>query len=197
MNVASATMQIDYLKARNMYQEYRDAVKQYAKRDPLGASKTEEAQLSRACQAILRGEVVIDAAKAIADAGLNAEGLPALAIARADWEFVHCWNYDGKVVFARNGRTWSTRGDRQTATHNVSVRLPMGQIAGRAQVPMVPPRFLPKGALSGYRILFEAVWQRQPPVDPILLRHIGGPFYVVLAQWDLSTLEQAVLRARL
>jgi hypothetical protein len=67
-------------------------------------------------------------------------------------------------------------------------------------VPSVPPQFRPTGALSDYHILFEAEWQRVPPVDPMLLKQIGhaeSPLFVVLAAWDLSPLEQAVLRAKL
>lgn len=88
------------------------------------------------------------------------------------------------------------------AAHSVAVRIaapPQGysNVGGLAQVPMIPPVHRPNGAITRYRILFEAVWERRPPVDPILLRHVSGPFYVVLAQRDLSPLEQAVLRARL
>lgn len=43
----------------------------------------------------------------------------------------------------------------------------------------------------------EAQWRPVPPVDPFLLKHLGGTLYVVLAQWDLTPLEQAVLAGRL
>lgn len=194
MNVQAATMQVDYWHARTAYLEYRELVKS-------GRGTPQDDELRRAYREIAQGAKVIDINAAIAGAGLNAEGLPHLAIARADWAFVHAWWYDGKVVFAGRPRRWSTRGDRQTASHNVAVRFPVPphtrEASGQAQVPMIPPLHRPTGALTGYRILFEAVWARVPPVDPILLRAIGGPFYVVLAQWDLSPLEQAVLRAKL
>jgi len=45
---------------------------------------------------------------------------------------------------------------------------------------------------------FEADWKpvrdrRRAPGDPALLKHLGGPFYAVLATWDLTFVEQAVL----
>jgi len=67
----------------------------------------------------------------------------------------------------------------------------------RALVPMIPPKFRPTAKLSNYHIMFEAVWKPVPPVDPFLLKHLGGTLYVVLAQWDLTPLEQAVLAGRL
>lgn len=192
MNVEQAVMQVDYWKAHSAYLEYRALVKS-------GRATKQDAELRRAYREIYLGKKVLDINMAIGDAGLDAQGLPKLAIARADWAFVHAWMYDGRFVFSAGGSWESNR--KQTATHNVNVRIAGAtrNAEGKAQVPMIPPAHRPPSAspLSGYRILFEAVWERRPPVDPILLKAIGGPFYVVLAQWDLSPLEQAVLRAKL
>lgn len=46
-------------------------------------------------------------------------------------------------------------------------------------------------------MLFEAEWRPEPPKDPALLRHIGGDLYSVVAVWDLTELERAVLAGRL
>lgn len=45
-------------------------------------------------------------------------------------------------------------------------------------------------------ILWEAEWQAVPPKDPALLRHLGGDLYAVVAVWDLTELERAVLGGR-
>lgn len=69
----------------------------------------------------------------------------------------------------------------------------------RALVPTVPPQLRPPHALRGYHILWEAEWHLDmtvPPVDPALLKHIGGDLYAVVATWDLTPLEQAVLAGR-
>ncbi len=69
----------------------------------------------------------------------------------------------------------------------------------RAMVPLVPPAFRPVHKLDGYHVLWEADWQKASPpapVDPALLRHIGGDLYAVVAVWDLTDLERAVLSGR-
>jgi hypothetical protein len=69
----------------------------------------------------------------------------------------------------------------------------------RAMVPTIPPPLRPEHHLSGYHILFEAEWHvdtTSPPVDPALLKHLGGDLYAVIAAWDLTPVEQAVLAGR-
>ena len=75
--------------------------------------------------------------------------------------------------------------------------------AWTAMVPIVPPKHRPPGSstLASYLILWEAddwTWAKlpAPPRDPALLRSIGGDIYAVLAQWDLTPLEQMVLSGR-
>jgi hypothetical protein len=68
--------------------------------------------------------------------------------------------------------------------------------SGMAMVPMVPPDVLPpRGAdLSKHFILWEVEsWDVSPPVDPILLRPIGGDLYAVVAQWDLTEIERTII----
>jgi hypothetical protein len=62
-------------------------------------------------------------------------------------------------------------------------------------VPPIPPRFRPE-ALDDYFTLFEAEWQPMPPVDPILLKRIGQTMFVIVAQWNLTAVERAVLEGR-
>ena len=45
-------------------------------------------------------------------------------------------------------------------------------------------------------ILWEAEWETVPR-DPLLLRHLAGGLYAVMASWDLTPLERAVLKGRL
>jgi hypothetical protein len=41
------------------------------------------------------------------------------------------------------------------------------------------------------------VWEYVPHPDPILLKRLSGSLFVVLAAWDLTELEQKVLKGRL
>ena len=66
----------------------------------------------------------------------------------------------------------------------------------RAVVPAIPVHLRPAGDLGEFFILFEAEWDKHAPPDPLLLKHIGGHMYSVLAQWDLTDVEKAVLEGR-
>jgi hypothetical protein len=64
----------------------------------------------------------------------------------------------------------------------------------QAITPPIPPEERPKRGLPGYHILWEAVWKHLPPVDPMLLKRIGKTdFWIVLAAWELTDVERAVL----
>lgn len=68
-------------------------------------------------------------------------------------------------------------------------------------VPEIPFHLRPNGDVSKYFILWEvAEWRGvyhppRAPRDPFLLERIAHPVYVVVAQWDLTELEQRLLEA--
>ncbi len=66
---------------------------------------------------------------------------------------------------------------------------------GEAMAPIVPPKLRPRlRRLRHCHILWEVEqWKLVPPRDPALIRHIRGDLWAVLAQWDLTELERAVL----
>lgn len=140
--------------------------------------------------------------------------LPAIAVARADGKFA--WS-DG---IKPNG-SLTILGKRTVSTMNRRHRisLPAGTFPEaereepfrshlgwgmegahfNALIPPVPPLLRPKHHLRNYHVLFEADWQRAPgppPGDPALLKHVGGDLYAVLAVWDLTEVERAVLSGR-
>ena len=64
-------------------------------------------------------------------------------------------------------------------------------------VPLIPPRFRPSNNdLHRYHILWDVqgAWEAEPPKDPFLLSRIHGDLFAVLAVWDLTELERAVLK---
>jgi hypothetical protein len=68
----------------------------------------------------------------------------------------------------------------------------------RAPVPLIPPHLRPADAYRNYFILWEVkVWQRVAPVDPLLLTHVTGHVFAVVAQWDLTPIERLVMNAAL
>ena len=63
--------------------------------------------------------------------------------------------------------------------------------------PLVPRPIRPSGRVGAYHVLWDANWHLVPPEDPALLQHVGGDLYAVVAVWDLTGLERAVLSGRL
>ena len=173
----------------NAFQQYRAAVK--------SRYNDEDAALMRGYRELMRGRKVLDIIQVMRDAGVDAVGRPKLAICRADATQVQC------QVFWWNGRAEFRFGDqRSNAQQSRIIRLPAGtfpnrqeMVTARARVPLVPPAYRPRGDLRHYHLLWEAEWMSAPR-DPILLRHLGKNLYGILAQWDLTPLERAVVGAR-
>jgi len=60
-------------------------------------------------------------------------------------------------------------------------------------VPHIPPPIRPQIHLRNFHILFEVEKWNEYPVDPYLLRRIEGHLFVVVAEWELTALEAALL----
>jgi len=186
-----STVEESRYHAREKYAEYLRAVKE--------RHCEEYEALKNGYRELSRGRQVIDLVDTMKQAGVDHLNRPRLAIVRADARL--CW-----FSWARQRSAvgppqplFSANNDlRPTKTQSVS--LPFGTFLRpqqlprcRAVVPSIPPRCMPAGKLSNYHILWEAEWE-SIPVDPMLLKHLGKNLYVVLAAWDLTPLEQSVLR---
>lgn len=185
-------------EARKAFRDYRNAVKT-AKREQV---KAEDAQIARAYKALAEGKAVLNIDEAFAAAGFDDLGFPRLAIARAD--LVHVGLVSGRGVARTfemgppNKLGWRRR--QNAVLEGQVFTVPMGDIQPPtdmmyAVVPNIPPALRPPHDLSNYHLLWEPIWRRnpRPPGDPALLKWLGGPLYAVLATWDLTPVEQAVL----
>lgn len=188
------------MQARTKYLEYRRAIREST--DPL-QKDTDDAILMRSYRAIARGRRVLHLQQVMNETGLRTDWLPKLAIARAD--AAHCtviMRWHGGAVFysERSPDTWRTA--RTTSRTRVfpegtfQRRPSRDEHRGWCVAPSIPPWARPRHKLENYHLLWEAAWQTVP-VDPMLLQHVGGEMFAVLAQWDLTPLERAVLRGRL
>ena len=175
------TLAIDFepARARQLYKTYREH---------LNAQTKVDQEIERIYYQIGRGRKVIRALASIAEAGLNAEGLPVLAIAKATAKECQADVFDNSIRFQDPNR-WDQKPISVPGTFKWRSR------AGRAMVPMIPIHLRPKAALANYHILWEADW-KDVPVDPMLLRRIGGDAWLVVAAWDLTPVERAVLAGR-
>lgn len=190
-------MQVEQLKVTHW--EARKAVRYYA-----AAVKERHSEewktLLAGYRAILRNKTVIDLRASIVNAGTDAQGRPRLAAVRADCGWVTAERHGGNGVMFRSylqRHDWYDRRGRaaRIAVKGFATGIPIIKHGDkhRAIAPSIPPQHMPaSGKLHEFVMLFEAEWQAAP-VDPFLLKPLGGSLYAVVAQWDLSPLERAVL----
>lgn len=209
MQLATIDMPVD--EAQRLFEEYRGAVRE--------RHDEEDEQIMRGYKTLARGQQVLNLPQTIRAAGVDLirvrprwrggqardVTVPRLAVSRANRTTVWTYGIDesGRCVL-------QTKRDPHINNRFDVMRFPTGTFeAGtqdewgstpriRAVVPNVPPRLRPRAGLGNFHVLFEAEWglDPEPPVDPALLRHIGGDLYAVIAVWDLTDLERAVLAGR-
>lgn len=158
-----------------------------------------DGELMRGYKAISQGKSLISLTEAFAAAGLNDQGLPAIAVNRADEPFVLLDTSGWRNNWRRGNGVFYNPAQRGIGRHPITVRMPEGTkevSSQRAVAPIIPPKYRPPFKLENYHLLWEVdKWTTnpQPRRDPALLKHIGGDLYAVLAIWDLTELESRVL----
>lgn len=199
--------------ARRKWKEYNEATK--ISNNPVYKD------LKKVYNQIKGGRKIIDISKAIAKGGLNDKHQPNLAVAKASSKFVWCTFYpSGKTNFVNGSNYWSPNTARNPLKEDVSIDncfpkwdrhqlhkeglfpknndfLPY-EMNLKAPVPMIPALLVPPKLTDDHYILWEVEsWSIVPPRDPWLLKRITNTMFVVLAAWDLTELERAVMAGRL
>lgn len=209
------TIEMERPKAREAFLDYRRALREKA--------SEVDAEIMRGYRELARGRQLIRLSETIRAGGVElyefGQGkgrpkfrvlAPRLAVCRATAE--RCYT---NGVEPHGRAEFRSRPGRELAPHNRRDRVRIdgledpGDLAadswtwsGRelvAVAPIVPPRLRPERGIAQMHLLFEAEWARHTPpapVDPALIRHIGGDLWAVLAIWDLTPLERAVLEGR-
>lgn len=157
----------------------------------------------RGYAALAAGRPLINLTDAFEHAGLGEDHRPKLAIARADRKQVCFRRYPNLLRF--DARKNPNHYNQYITTLIIDVpyttRTGYGS-DGYALVPMVPADVRPNVAMNGCFVLWEVEkWSDSPisapaPFDPYLLQHIVGDLYAVLAEWDLTELERAIMSGR-
>jgi hypothetical protein len=163
----------------------------------------EDTQLLLAYKALMKaGTRLIHLPNVIREGGWTKQWLPKLAIARASAKQVdficgmHPYFSGGPWESKVDHTVKITRGVFPAEITNEAWRKSNNHpLRATALVPAVPPHLRPDD-LSKYHILWEAEWKFQAPGDPILLSKINDDMYAIVAQWDLTPLEQRVLESR-
>jgi hypothetical protein len=207
--VELSTIEMKPEDAKKAFEQYRDSVRQ--------RHSAEDEQIMRGYKALSKGTPLIRLSEAVRAGGTTTityrrgtmrrtVEVPKIAVARAHAEW--CWTFG-----VRDSGSLSIQTKREPAPNNTFDIVSLPSLFDRddertpslgwrpdirAQVPIVPPPLRPKHSLSGYHVLFEAEWgiDPVPPTDPALLKRVGGDLYAVVAVWDLTEVERAVLAGR-
>ena len=197
-----STLGIDPAEAQQRLDDYAGLV--------ASERTAEDDAIAMGYRAAARGLPVISLSQTILAGGFHDNGMPRIAIveATATTCFAH-WR-DSDLVFA-NRADWAANRGARVGSSSVRVPLPAESLPSwnrRSKhtywsqastiVPIVPPRYRPRLRNLRHRhVLWEVEqWTRVVPRDPALLRHIRGDLWAVLAVWDLTDLERAVLSQR-
>lgn len=187
MNVETITM--PKRTAQRRLQEYRESTQ-------AGANLEYEAA-ARGYRALARGKALVDLAQVWQRCPFDEQGLPKLALARADHRTIefswHHWMNDTIGTFSAPTRPW-WQVDAQFGRRPTTI--PKNRVS--TIVPLIPPSLAPaRTTVRKHFILWEVEsWTNEPPVDPYLLTHLAGSLYVIEGAWDLTELERAIIRGR-
>jgi hypothetical protein len=185
-------------------EEAEAGVEEYAQLVAAQRSAEDDAILA-AYRAAKRGLPVISLSRAFDLGGFHDNGLPKLAIIRADAKqcFVRVdGRGDGGVHLTFCDDDWNRHRGALVGKHVINVNTTIARSGqrwrGQTLVPPVPPRHRPKrGRIGNFHILWEVdEWTQLPPRDPALVRHIRGDLWSVVAVWDLTDIERMVLSQR-
>lgn len=192
-------------EAEKEYNEYLDAVK----------TRKEKylEDLKKVYYNLKRGKKVIDIFSVMKKAGLNENKEPRLAISRAGFNTVlFIKQNSGSGSFGNNldryQREWfedkancqvilpsNTFPEWETETPSGFSWARIKNKIVHTKVPIIPAHLLPNGNLGNYYILWEVKeWKALPPLkDPFLLKRISSNLFAVMAEWELTAIEQAVI----
>lgn len=210
------TIEMPKWEAQDAFRQYRKAVKD-RKLDDLDVRQrqmlAEDKELMKGYSWLATHDTpIIDIVSVLREGGVDDQNRPMLAVGRADWRRIKVSRTSNHT---RKGEDLSqpvyvfhdAYDYNESAFYMKNIIIPRdtfglatweamnGGNKPEAIVPLIPPRLRPKGKLSDYFILWEAQWEPEAPDDPFLLKRISERFFAVLAQWDLTPLERAVIES--
>jgi hypothetical protein len=159
------------------------------------------------------GRKVLDIYEVFKNSGLNENGEPKLGIAPANSKTITFEKMPlGSGTFTEHSR-WSKadKSDVHLPTNTfpnwkeeekgrMKPSWETPRVNVEARVPIIPAHIMPEGDLKNYYILFEVKEWFEPAKatftkgDPYLLKRINQNAFAVLAEWDVTDVEAAILR---
>ena len=157
-----------------------------------------------------KGKELIDVYLITKKFGLNKKGLPRVAISRADIPELFFRKRDtGSGRFEMesgwNRKGWQSDIELPQETYDIhwardgNSQWQISKEVVKTKVPRVPIEIMPDGNLKNYYILWEVKeWEDVPDAkDPLLLKRISQNLFVILGTWDVTPLEQSIMRGAL
>ena len=154
-----------------------------------------------------KGKELIDVYLITKKFGLNKKGLPRIAISRADIPKLFFRKRDTGSGRFEMEEGWDRKGwksDIELPQETYGVHWPRAENSQwqilnemiKTKVPRVPIEMMPDGDLKNYYILWEVKeWENIPDAkDPLLLKRISQNLFVILGTWDVTPLEQSIMR---
>lgn len=202
------TVSLDRNEAGGKLRAIRKALKALHHQKAETAAIKEYEILARVYRKLEKGDRILDIQKAIPSAGFTMEGLPRVAIARADSvRTIFYWEKGSQIAKFHSGpNSWRHYNDTpRTHVFKIDMGKPREVTKERlvrvATTPSIPVEFRKDRNMKRLAILWEVenwLTVQQSPVsadrDPFLLQPLGGPFYKVLAEWDLTDIELALAK---
>ena len=157
--------------------------------------------LEKIYSALSEGKAIIDLNRTMRNCATFENGMPKLAIARADRKKVYCRRSENQLRFCAAQSLWNaTEGSLDIYVDDMPEMRFVGRNPnGRSPVPGIPPavRKRNKGRLRERYILWEVEsWDMIPDPDPLLLMHLAGEYYAVLDHWELTDIEASILSGK-
>lgn len=163
--------------------------------------------LRRTYAQLKNGKAIIDIEKVLVSAGVHENFHPKLCITKAMNKKGRChYMEDGTIKFCSHDewpRPWTSKPFASDIylkaafpkiTKDTVPSLPR-ELKLEAPVPIIPPHLIPNKLTDDFYILWEVdQWKPIPPVDPYLLRRITKNIFVIVAGWNLTKVEQLVMK---
>ncbi len=197
------TVSMPESEAEKHYKEYLEVVKT--------RKEKHLEDLKKVYKALKDGKKIIDIYDAFKKTGVGEDGSPKLAITQAHRKQAGFrkeaggggifssrttgWNWQERVIDVRlPAETFPEWKDKKGEVPNYASEIERRDIVTKA--PIVPAHLMPQGKLENYYLLWEVdEWTAiTKAVDPFLLRRINANTFIVLASWDLTEVEQIVMR---
>ena len=186
-------------------EEAREKWKEYVEACKLNPDDKFLVDMKNVYNQLKSGRKVIDIYEVFQRSGVDDDFQPKMAICPADAKVGYFrYNKDGEIVFSdRQLSHWDEPVKKDVKIINMpdipeGIKVDgWGEKVMKTLVPKIPASIRPKGNLSNYYLLWEVEeWALVPPIDPYLLRRINKNMFVVVAGWDLTELERAVMKGR-